>query len=155
MNPIRWLGVLGLLVMLGCSPSETVPTGVSKSEAKADGGFYHQLSLTDALAKAKADGKLVVVDFYAEWCGPCKKLDATTWKDSKVQEWLTANAVAIKIDVDNEEKVTAQYSISAMPTILFLKPDGTDVKRSVGYVDAAEFLKLAAEAAAAKSAPKE
>src|SRR5438128_12157138 len=121
---LRGLGWLALLaVVVGCH----------KANAP-------EPSLAEALQQAKADGKLVMIDFYTEWCGYCKKLDETTWKDAKVQAWLGEHAVVVKIDAEREEKLAAKYEVESYPTILFLRPDGSEVHRLDGYVTATEFL---------------
>merc|ERR1711976_99947 len=64
-----------------------------------------------------AGSKLVVIDFFAEWCGPCKMIAP------KIEE-LSAqkdNVVFVKVDVDENEDAASQYNISAMPTFVFIK----------------------------------
>ena len=92
--------------------------------------------------QAAADGgkKFVVVDFYTVWCGPCKKLDETTWKDQGVRDWLSKEAVCVKVDAEKDEKLAAKYRINAYPTVLLVRPDGTEIDRLVGYRDAKTFL---------------
>jgi len=66
---------------------------------------------------AKAGGKLVVVDFFATWCGPCKVIAP------QVEELAAQmpNVVFLKVDVDECEDVAMQYKVSAMPTFMFFK----------------------------------
>jgi thiol:disulfide interchange protein len=106
--------------------------------------------LDQALSKAKTSKKLVMVDFYADWCGPCHTLDEVTWQDSKVQSWLREKTIAVKIDVDKDGELAAKYGASSIPLIVFLKPDGSEVGRLVGYHPPEEFLQKANELLAAK-----
>merc|ERR1712024_121953 len=64
-----------------------------------------------------AGGKLVVIDFFATWCGPCKMIAP------KIEQMAgsMANVVFLKVDVDEAEDVAQEYNISAMPTFIFLK----------------------------------
>ena len=64
-----------------------------------------------------AGDKLVVIDFFAVWCGPCKMIAP------KIEEMSAAmkNVVFLKVDVDEAEDVAAEYEISAMPTFVFMK----------------------------------
>ncbi len=114
-------------------------------------GQFAKLSLAEALAKAGEGKKVVMVDFFTTWCGPCKKLDAETWTDVRVNGWLAEHAVAIKLDAEKEKDAAKQHKIGAYPTMLFLKPDGTEIGRMVGFRSADAFLREAADLLAGKS----
>mmetsp|Transcript_6597 Transcript_6597/g.6265 ORF Transcript_6597/g.6265 Transcript_6597/m.6265 type:complete len:177 (-) Transcript_6597:161-691(-) len=73
----------------------------------------------DIIMKASAQGKLVVIDFSATWCGPCKMI-APLFKELSDMTELS-NVVFLKIDVDENPETAAKYSVSAMPTFLFIK----------------------------------
>ena len=68
-------------------------------------------------------GKLVVIDFFATWCGPCKMISPKI----EAMAGEMSNVVFIKVDVDEAEDVAQEYNISAMPTFVFLK-NGQKVK---------------------------
>ena len=84
--------------------------------------------------------RIVLVDFYTTWCGPCKQLDETTWKNKLVRTWLSKNAISRKIDAEKQTSLASKYKIRAYPTILLLKPDGTEIDRLVGYREPTLFL---------------
>ena len=92
-----------------------------------------------AQAQAKTEAKLFLVDATATWCGPCKKMDKTTWVDDKVVAWVKQHAIATQIDVDAQKETAATLKISAMPTIIIFK-DGKEFDRIVGYKTADELL---------------
>ena len=108
--------------------------------------IFESLDFETACAKAKVADRIVVVDFFTDWCGPCKKLDRTTWLDEKVVAWFGEKAIALKIDAEKETALAEKYRVDAYPTILLLKPDGTEIDRLVGYRTAEEFLKDAGDA---------
>ncbi|MDP3070654.1 MAG: thioredoxin family protein [Opitutaceae bacterium] len=102
---------------------------------------FRPLSLEGAFAAAQAERKLVFIDFFTTWCAPCKLLDQQTWTDPKVGELVNAKAVALKLDAEKEGRAAAKhYAIAAYPTLLVLKPDGTEVDRIVGFRDPARFI---------------
>jgi thiol-disulfide isomerase/thioredoxin len=114
-------------------------------------GPFQDLTLDQALAAAKRDNKVVMIDFFTTWCGPCKKLDKTTWTDPEVQKWLAEQTVALRLDAEKETDLAKKQRIDAYPTMLFLKPDGGEIDRLVGYEAPKEFLANAKDALAGKN----
>ncbi len=96
-------------------------------------------SFSAAQTQAAKDSKLVFVDFFTTWCAPCKLLDTTTWINPQVMALLREKVVALRIDAEKEKELAKQYRIEAYPTMLVLKPDGTEVDRYVGYMKADKF----------------
>lgn len=114
-------------------------------------GPFHDLAFDVALERAKEQEKVVFVDFFTTWCGPCKQLDATTWKNDDVVRWLGENTVALKLDAEVETELANHFRVSAYPTMIFVAPDGTERGRIVGYRDAAQFLEQAPKRLAGES----
>lgn len=118
-----------------------LPVLVSAMYAAEMAVNFRSLALEDAEKAAAAEGKIVFIDFYTTWCGPCKMLDAQTWTDAKVGQLLGEKAVALKLDAEKEGRDAAKrYKIDAYPTLLLLKPDGTEIDRLVGFREPARFL---------------
>lgn len=101
---------------------------------------FREITFEQALAAAKTESKVVMVDFYTDWCQPCKLMDLNTWKAKSVHEWLAQHAVAIKIDADEEKEIAARYNVKGYPSMLFIAPDGVELDRSVGFRSADEFI---------------
>lgn len=114
----------------------------SFSAAHAHSDIFSDLTYAQAKEQAKKDGKILIVDFMATWCPPCKKMDSTTWEDVDVKDWIKKNALAVQVDVDKDEKTSAALKIEAMPTVIFFKPDNQDKEfaRFVGYQGPTQFL---------------
>ena len=74
------------------------------------------------------ENKVVIVDFYANWCGPCKMLSPVI---EKMAEKYAGKAVLAKCDVDECESLATAFGIASIPTLLFFK-DGTLVEKMVG-----------------------
>jgi tetratricopeptide (TPR) repeat protein len=104
---------------------------------------WDQPPYKDILKKAQKEDSHVFIDFYATWCGPCKRLDQVTYKDEKVVAYLNS-IVAVKYDAEKDEgKVLAkQFKVKAYPTLVLLGPDGNEVDRHVGYLDPDQFLEI-------------
>ena len=90
--------------------------------------------------QAAADGKKwFIVKGTAVWCGPCKQMDKTTWRDPKVVAWLTDRAIVTALDVDQQASIAAALKIQAMPTMIAFKGE-EEFDRIVGYRSAADLL---------------
>jgi thiol-disulfide isomerase/thioredoxin len=113
---------------------------------------FNDLTFEAAGQRAAAEKKVLLVDFYTTWCGPCKMLDQSTWQDAAVIGLLRTKAVAIKIDAEKEKPLADHYKISAYPTLLLLKPDGTEIDRLVGYREPKVFIAEFTDSLAGKTA---
>jgi len=91
-----------------------------------------------ALARARLEGKMVFVDFFAEWCIACQALEQQTLTIDAVQTAL-ADFVAVKVDTDLFPEASMFYQIVGMPTLLVLNKDGEEIYRSVGPVSASDL----------------
>lgn len=103
-------------------------------------GLFRDLTLEAALEKAREEGKIVFIDFFTTWCGPCKQLDKTTWKDDEVVAWLQEKTVPLKVDAESHVEMAGRYGVDAYPTLAFINTDGELMDSIVGYRDAEEFL---------------
>jgi thiol:disulfide interchange protein len=94
--------------------------------------------LDDALAKARSDNKPVVIDFSAEWCAPCQRMEKTTFKDERVKALLD-RCVFVRIDTDRQPEVAKRMAVEGLPDIRFALPDGKVVRQLRNFQDADSF----------------
>lgn len=98
----------------------------------------------EAMQKARAENKLVFIDAYTTWCGPCKMMDKQTFSDDDVAAFFNEKFVNLKLDMEKGDGQTIQlrYKIAAFPTLLFLNADGEVVHKALGFQDAEQFLAI-------------
>lgn len=103
---------------------------------------FFQGSLEDALSESKKTGKPVVVDVYTDWCGPCRRMDRTTFRDDTVKSAFQKDVIAIKINAEkgNGPKVARKYKVRAYPSILMLDEEGKVIDRRMGFMNAKLFM---------------
>ncbi|MDO8549348.1 MAG: cytochrome c biogenesis protein CcdA, partial [Ignavibacteria bacterium] len=101
---------------------------------------------TEGVIPEEINASGVIIDFYADWCIPCKELDAFTFSDPKVIEesknFYTFKADMTKSLSDEVEALRNKYKIIGVPTVLILDSDGNEVKRITGFVNADEFYEM-------------
>lgn len=88
--------------------------------------------------KALAGGQLLMVDFWADWCGPCKMLAPVI---EGLGDEYEGRVVVGKINVDEEQELAIRYGVMSIPTVIFFK-DGEEVARKVGVLPAAQFTEV-------------
>jgi thioredoxin-related protein len=103
--------------------------------------FIHE-NFGEAMQKARAENKLVFIDAYTTWCGPCKMMDKQTFNDDDVAAFFNEKFVNLKLDMEKGDGQTIQlrYKIAAFPTLLFINADGEVIHKALGFQDADQFL---------------
>ncbi len=134
----RIFKILFSVVILAISVWALIPTKKIKPE--------WQKYSDSAFETAIKNHEKIVIDFYADWCIPCKELDGITFSDKKVVEKMKEFA-PFKVDMtksmsDATEAVREKFKIVGMPTIIFYNSEGKEVKRISGFVKPENFLKI-------------
>lgn len=133
LHPAIYVGVVALVLVIAAGASGAFSKLLGPSE------IDWKTSFDEGLTQAKQSHKPVMVDFYAEWCGPCKLMAAKTFTDPKIvdeaQHW-----VAVRIDVDQHQDLAQRYGIRGMPTVAFLRSDGAVLGGTLGGFSAKAFL---------------
>jgi len=102
---------------------------------------------TDAKYEQSINGnEKMIIDFYADWCIPCKELDALTFSDSRVinklKEFGTYKVDMTQTMSDETETMRNKFNIIGMPTVIIINSNGKETERLTGYVTADEFLEM-------------
>ncbi|MCQ2266809.1 MAG: thioredoxin family protein [Bacteroidaceae bacterium] len=117
--------------------------GLCQGIAPAEGGVeFRQLTFDEALKQAEGEGKLLFVDCMTSWCGPCRGMARNVFPLPRVGEYMNQHYVSLKIDMETGEgpALSRRYKVKAYPTMLVLRPDGSEVTRLVGYKSAEMLL---------------
>lgn len=106
---------------------------------------FQNLNLENALKAAKKENKLIFIDVYTTWCGPCIQLKKTTFIDTKVANYFNTRFINIACDAESiEGKIMAnQFQVQEYPTMLFLSPEGKVIQIAIGYYPAKILMELA------------
>lgn len=145
---------LGLVVLFGGAASfaQEKPAATDKEKARKEVAWAKNYK--EAVEQARKSKKLIMVDFYTDWCGWCKKLDTDTYTDAKVMKLADESFVSVKLDAEKDGTAqAARYKVTGFPTILFLDPaalpepgkeegsakEGEVVGKIVGYMPGGPF----------------
>ncbi len=127
-----------------------IPAGSNLNGEK--GIQFFEPNLAKALLEAKKQNKLVFVDAYTTWCGPCRMLKQNTFTDKAVGEFFNKNFINIALDMERGDGLAfaAKYQIVAYPTLLIINADQTSTSVTEGYMEPAQLLEFGKAALAQK-----
>ena len=104
-------------------------------------------TLEQAAAKAQAENKLIFLDCYTTWCGPCKKMVRETFPQESVGAYMNAKFVNLKIDMESAygAPLAKKLQVQAYPTFVIFTANAEEINRILGYHDAESFIKVLEE----------
>lgn len=103
---------------------------------------FRTITYQQALAQAKAEGKTVFMDFYTDWCGPCKLMMREVFPQKGVGDYMNSHFVSIKVNAEKGEGISLakRYNIQAYPTFVIIDPQENEKGRLEGYREAEVFI---------------
>lgn len=109
------------------------------------------INFESILAKAKAEKKLIFIDAYATWCGPCKIMDRNVFTDSPTADFFNKNFISYKVNIEKGNGSTIQllYEVNSLPSLIFTDVEGKVLEKAENSVTISQ-LKAMAERALAK-----
>jgi thiol-disulfide isomerase/thioredoxin len=128
-----------LMVFISCALYYTV---------QAQGIVFEQGNFAAVTARAEAEKKLIFIDFYTSWCGPCKHMAQTVFKEDTVGRFFNSHFINYKLDAEKGEGKTlaAKYQVQIYPTYLFLDASGAVFNKAIGSCKDTVFLGVAEKA---------
>lgn len=123
----KWIAILALFI---------VPIAINSANAEE---IDWVKDYEAALAQAKETNRPIMIDYYTDWCGWCKKLDKETYQHNAVVE-KSDEFISAKINAEKDVKSARAHGVSSYPTILFLNSEGKEIWRVKGYKNGPQFL---------------
>jgi thiol-disulfide isomerase/thioredoxin len=110
----------------------------------SQGVSFEQSEWKTVLAKAKSENKIIFMDAYTVWCGPCKMMSNQTFPNKEVGDFYNKNFVSVKMDMEKGEGIdlASKYKVNLYPTLLYIDGDGEIVHRTAGFMGPKEFIEL-------------
>ena len=135
----RLIYLIPLLVLIAVYVAARKPETPTKEAVNFFEGTWKE-----ALLKAKTEKKLIFLDIYASWCGPCKQLKKYTFANQQVGDYMNANFINVSLDGEKGDGVALadEYKIQAYPTLMLIDSNGNLVMNEVGFYNSSQFLVL-------------
>ena len=115
-------------------------------KTKSKGILFNSINLDEAKVLSKETGKLIFIDCYTDWCGPCKRMAATSFLDEDVADLFNEKFINIKVEMEKNPigvDLAKRYRVRGYPTLLFIDSEGVLVRQLVGIQTSIALITLA------------
>lgn len=139
MNYLRRTLIIWVITLTACT------TLYAQSDKQIN---FIENSWPEALKQAAAQNKYIFVDAYATWCGPCKMLKATTFKNKNAATFYNQNFINVALDMErgNHPQLAQQWGMRAYPTLIIFDSKGKIVSNTVGFITAKDLIRFGEQA---------
>lgn len=141
------LFISGLVVIVALAgfafvSKSTVQAVSNNHNKKGEGIQFIEADWSKALAEARKQNKLIFLDAYASWCGPCKLLKKNTFPDKAAGEYFNTNFINVAMDMEKGDgpALTEKYSVSAYPTLIITDAEGNIITYTQGYITPTQLI---------------
>lgn len=120
---------------------------LNKENKTEQGIQFFQGTWQQALDKAKKENKLVFMDAYATWCGPCRLMKHMTFTDKGVADFYNKNFINVAVDMEKGEgpSLSQTFQVEGYPTLIFVNYKAQLIAKTTGYHRANDFLEIGEE----------
>ncbi len=136
---------IAVALTLAFAPAGKEKFTIKTAATAAEPGIrFIEADWNKAVAEAKKQKKMIFVDAYTSWCGPCRMLKQNTFTDKAAGEFFNKNFINIALDMEKGDGLAfaAKYQIAAYPTLLIMDADQKSVSVSEGYLDAKQLIEF-------------
>ena len=140
MNLIKLLGIAGIFGAINFFPM--------RDYAQNPQINFEKGTFTEIKEKAENANKMIFIDGYATWCGPCKLMDKNVFTNDAVAEFYNENFINIKMDMESKEgkKLDSIYDVTGYPTFLYINEKGDLIHQWIGASSPEKFIQIGADA---------
>lgn len=137
--------MLKYLLFLSLLPLTAAATAQSAVETSGEGIEFSEKKFDALLAQARSEDRLIFIDAYTTWCGPCKMMTARVFPDPEVGAVYNERFINAKFDMEKGEgpELARRYAVAAYPTYLFVNGEGELVHKGLGFIPKPALLELA------------
>jgi thioredoxin-related protein len=121
------------LILFACSPQPKNPGGGMK---------YFSGNFDEAVKTASKENKKIFIYGHTDWCGYCRKMEKSTFKEKEVNDYMNANFINLNYDLEKDEgiHIASKYGLRSYPAYVLLSPNGELISKAGGYLNPEKFL---------------
>ncbi len=138
--------IIGMVLVFACFPKSNEKNQVTAKTADVEekGIQFIEANWNKALEEAKKQKKLIFLDAYTSWCGPCKMLKRNTFPDKAAGEFFNKNFINVAIDMEKGDgpSVAEKYHVNAYPTLIITDAAGNLVTFTEGYIGPGQLIEF-------------
>lgn len=145
----KLLGIAGLLFLSNIPVQAAGPgspvKGLTVKTILAETGIkFTEVAWAQVVEQARAENKIIFLDAYTSWCGPCKLLQKNVFTRADVGAVFNKNFINVKVDMERGEgpQLARLFPIEAYPTLFFIEPSGKVIQKVIGYRSAEDLISI-------------
>lgn len=130
-----------LLISTMCYPAQSK---ISNNNMNVSEITFRKDLWDNIKALAKKESKYIFVDAYTTWCGPCKLLKKTTFKDKNTADFYNKNFISFAVDMEEGEGtlLSQKWNVTSYPSLLFFTSEGKMIRKQIGFLNGIQLIEL-------------